>query len=149
MTYGFRLDHNTFSPQVQDAHISAGVSEFKPFVRYISAYEQDTSGLTSVIDRVEEVTVGLDSHFSKYWLFHIDHTQGFQPDPGPRTSSVSLNYIDECFVFGVTVSHDDTNRADISSGTSAVFHIFLKDVGGVHTDSQTGANFPAEFRQTQ
>jgi hypothetical protein len=46
------------------------------------------------------------------------------------------------------VSHDDTNRIDISSGTSVALHFFLKNLGGIHTDSVSGISFPTEFRQT-
>jgi hypothetical protein len=59
-----------------------------------------------------------------------------------------LSYVDECLGFGMNVGHDDTNRVDISSGTSVSFHLFLKNLGGMHTDSVGGVNFPAEFRQT-
>jgi LPS-assembly protein len=144
LNYGARLDHNSFNPQRQDARLSFGVPEFRPSLQYISAFQTETTG---IVDQVKEATLGFSSNFTKYWTFTASHTQAFQPDPGPRTSAATLTYNDECFIIGVTVSHNDTDRADVSSGTSATFHFYLKNVGGVHTDSFTRAQFPAEFRQ--
>jgi len=144
LNYGFRLDHSTLTPQSQDASLSVGAPIFRPYLRYISAYQTDTTG---VIDEVEEATVGFDSKFQKYWTLSGAHTQAFQPQPGPRRTNLTLSYADECFIFGITAAHDDTQRADIGSGTSIVFHFFLKNLGGIHTDSGGNATFPAEFRQ--
>ncbi len=146
LNYGFRLDHDTLAAQRQDALLSVGAPVFRPYIRYISAYQTETTG---TVANVEQATIGFDSRFAKYWLLHGDHTRSFKPQPGPRSSALTFGYIDECLVFGVTVSHNDTERADLSAGTSAVFHLYLKNLGGVHTDSFTDAQFPAEFRQTR
>jgi len=135
------------APQRQDARLSAGSSLFRPYLRYISARQTETTGL---VDTVEQATLGFDSHFAKYWGVSGSHTQAFSPQPGPRTSTVSFSYTDECLIFGVEASRNDNEeRADISTGTSVVFHLMLKNFGGVKSDSFTGANFPAEFRQTE
>jgi LPS-assembly protein len=144
--YGFRLAQSDFSPQRQDAYVSAGVPIFRPSVRYIEAYQIDPT--TNLIELGQQVVLGFSSHFAKYWTFNIAHTQAFDPDPGPRTSSLNMTYVDECLAYGMTLSKDDTNRADISSGTSATFHLYLKNLGGFATDSASGIQFPTEFRQT-
>lgn len=142
--YGFRLNQKTFSPERQDAVVSLGRPLFRPYARYISARQTQTSGLQNV---VEEATLGFSSTFASYWTLAGSHTQAFQPQPGSRGTNLSLNYADECFVFGVGANHDDTQRADISSGTSIIFHFFLKNVGGVHTDGTTAGNFNPQFRK--
>ncbi len=124
--------------------LSVGAPIFRPFALYISDYQTETTG---IIDQDKEAQFGFDSHFLKYWGLHLDHTQAFSPDPGPRNSDLMLSYTDECFIFGVTAQHNQVSRADVSSGTSVVFHFYLKNVGGLHTDSSTQTNFPAEFRQ--
>jgi len=144
MNYGFRLDHKTLKPERQDAMVSAGAPVFQPFVRYISAYQTETTG---IVDQVEEATVGFSSTFAKYWTLSGSHTQAFQPEPGPRGTGLMLTYADECFIFGIAATHDDTNRADISSGTSVVFHFFLKNLGGIHTDSTGSGAFATQFRE--
>jgi LPS-assembly protein len=144
--YGFRLAKSDFSPQRQDAFISVGAPIFRPSARYIQAYKLDTA--TNAYSEVRQVTLGLSSNFTKYWTFSGSHTQSFDPQPGPRDSSIALTYVDECFAFGIGLTHDETNRADISSGTSVAFHFYLKNLGGLHTDSVSGIAFPEEFRQT-
>jgi LPS-assembly protein len=143
--YGFRLDHKSGVPQEQDAHVSFGVPEFRPSLRYISAYETDTTGL---VDAVKEGTFGFSSTFDKYYTFTASQIQAFNPDPGPRTTLASINYVDECFVFGVTFRQDYTTRLDVNSGTSVEFHFYLKNVGGLHTDSFTSPIYATQFRQT-
>jgi LPS-assembly protein len=146
VNYGFRLAQNDFSPQRQDALVSVGKPVFHHYIRYIEAYETDTD--TGLIDKVRQATLGFSSAVTKFWTLSGAHTQAFDPQPGPRDSSLTLSYVDECFAFGVTASHDDTNRLDISSGTSVSFHIYLKNLGGTNTDSTSSVSFPANFRQT-
>ena len=144
--YGFRLDHTTLTPQRQDALLSVGAPIFRPQVRYLSGYVTDTLG--KVVNN-EEINFGFSSSFAKYWQVTGAHTQAFSPQPGPRTSSVGVSYTDECYIFSLGVSHDNTNRIDIQSGTSVMFHMFLRNVGGLHTDSftPTESSFPTQFRQ--
>ncbi|MDR3425777.1 MAG: LPS assembly protein LptD [Alphaproteobacteria bacterium] len=144
--YGFRLAESDLSPQRQDALLSVGAPVFRPSARYIEAYETDAT--TGLIDQVKQITLGLSSTFAKYWTVTGSHTQAFDPQPGPRYSNIQLIYVDECFAFGVNLSRDDTNRVDISSGTSVAFHFYLKNLGGMHTDSVSSVMFPAAFRQT-
>ncbi len=147
LNYGFRLAQENLSFERQDASMSIGEPVFKPTLRYIQAYQRDAA--TNLYNQVRQVTFGLTSNFTKYWTFTGSHTHSFDPQPGPRESSVALTYVDECFAFGVGVTHNETNRADISSGTSVAFHFYLKDLGGLHTDSVSNITFPAEFRQTE
>ena len=143
LNYGARLDHNNFTPRRQDAVLAMGTAIFRPNVRYISAYQTETSG---IVDKVEEATFGFSSTFAKYWTLSGGHTQAFQPQPGARTTSLSFTYNDECFIFGVTASHDDTSRADINAGTSVMFHFYLRNLGGIHTDSTAMGTFATQYR---
>jgi len=144
--YNFRFSHHDLSPEAQDAHLSFGPAVFRPSLRYVLAYQTETTG---VVDTIEEGIVGFSSTFAKYWTLVASHTQGFQPQPGPRQTSVALNYGDECFMSGVTVQRSDINRFDIKPGTSFLFHIYLKNVGGAHTDSMGPLSFSPQFRQTE
>jgi LPS-assembly protein len=145
--YGFRLAQSDLSPQRQDALVSFGVDAFRPSIGYLEAFEDNTA--TGTIDQVRQITVGFTSKFAKYWTFSGSHLQAFDPQPGPRNSSVTLNYVDECFATGVTVANNETNRIDLSSGTSVVFHVFLRNLGGTGTDSTSNVSFPTQFRQVE
>jgi LPS-assembly protein len=144
--YGFRLSQKDLAPERQDAYLSVGAPVFRPSVRFIQAYQLDST--TNAYNQVRQITFGFSSAFAKYWALTGSHTQSFNPQPGPRDSSLALTYNDECFAFGINLTHDNTNRADISSGTSVAFHFYFKNLGGLHTDSGSGISFPAEFRQT-
>ncbi len=148
--YGFRLSEQDFSPQQQDATLSFGTPLFKPTINYIEAYEDNntTTTTSSFVGEVQQMTISLSSTFKKYWTLSGSHVQSFEPQPGPRSDGISLSYVDECFGAGINLSHDDTDRVDISSGTSVSFHFFLKNLGGIHTDSTGSQQFPSTFRQT-
>ena len=144
--YGFRLAQGDLSPQRQDALVSFGAPIFRPSIRYIEAYE--TNPTTNLIDQVRQITFSFSSNFTKYWTLTGSHVQAFDPQPGPRSTGLALTYADECFAFGIDVNRNDLIRADVSSGTSVAFHLYLKNLGGMHTDSSSEVSFPAEFRQT-
>ncbi len=144
LNYGGRFDHSSFASQRQDAVLSVGTPIFRPYARYISAYQTETTG---IVDQVRQATFGFDSHFARYWGIHLDHTQAFDPQPGPRNSNLTVSYTDECFIFGITAQHTEVNRADINSGTSVVFHLYLKNIGGVHTDTAGSTNFASQFAE--
>ena len=145
VNYGFRLNHNTLDPQRQYALASIGNRIFRPYARYSSGYSLGTNG---IIEKIDDATAGFDWHFAKYWSLHAEHTHGFDPGPGPRSTNVTLGYGDECFVAAISAAQNDTQRVGVSSGTSVFFHIFLKNLGGFHTDGTTAVNFPTQFRQT-
>ncbi|MDE2029928.1 MAG: LPS assembly protein LptD [Alphaproteobacteria bacterium] len=144
--YGFRYSEKNFAAQRQDVLVSGGVPAFRPSVNYIQAYQADPT--TNLTDLVRQITFGFSSKLTKYWTLMVSHTQAFDPQPGPRTSSLGISYIDECFAYGIELSHDNTSRVDINSGTSVTFHFYMKNLGGLNTDSVGGITFPKEFRQT-
>ena len=144
--YGFRLAQGDFAPQRQDALVSFGEPIFRPSLRYIEAYETNTT--TNLVDQVRQVTISFSSNFTKYWTLSGSHVHAFDPQPGSRSTGLALTYVDECVAFGVNVNRNDMTRADVSSGTSVAFHLYLKNLGGMHTDSSSNITFPAEFRQT-
>jgi LPS-assembly protein len=160
--YGFRLDQSNLSPERQDALLSVGEPIFRPFIHYISGYVYDTTNITSTtpgyftgdagtLTDSKEVIIGFDSHFDKYYGLHIDHTQVFAPQPGPRSTTAILSYTDECYIFAVSLTQDDLTGVNVSTGTSVMFHMFFKNVGGVHSDAYSPAHdaYPTEFRETE
>jgi len=144
LNYGFRLDRKSLSPQQQYAALSVGAPVFRPYVNYTSGFSFGSNG---VFQKIDNGTVGFTSTFAKYWNLRIEHAQGFDPDPGPRTSDASLAYSDECFNYSLTVSQSDTQNVGINSGTSVLFHFFLRNIGGLETDGATAGSFPTNLRK--
>jgi len=127
-TYGFRLSKNDFDFTRQLATVSAGPAIFRPSVRYLLT--QETEATTNTVEPLEEGSIGFSSAFAKYWSLTAAHTQAFQPDPGARSTSFGVTYKDECFESSITAEHNNTSRTDIESGTSVMFRLFLKNIGG-------------------
>jgi len=145
LNYGFRLNHVTLSPEREYALLSVGQPIFRPFARYSSGY---SLGTNNTIENIDDATFGFDSHFAKYWLLHVDHTQGFDPDPGARSSNLTVSYTDECYIASITLNQNDTQQiGGINSGTSVFFHVFLRNLGGFNTDGTTSVSYPSQFRQ--
>ena len=142
--YGFRFSHQDLSPEAEDAHVSFGTSVFRPSLRYVLAYQTETTG---VVGTTEELIPAFSSVFAKYWTLAGSYTHAFKPEPGPRQVALGLSYADECFNSGITLQRDYTDRFDVKSGTSVLFHVYLKNLGGTHTDSAM-PTFPTKFRQT-
>lgn len=130
--YGFRLDQHNMDFARQELQASAGADVFRPYVSYLSNEQTDSS--TNTEEQVEEITVGLVSRFANYWTLSAAHKQAITPAPGPRSTSVSLTYQDECFTTGVTAKQDHTDRLDIQAGQSILFRFYLKNIGGLSTE---------------
>ncbi len=133
--YGFRLDGETFAFQRQELRGSAGVPEFRPSIVFLSARQTQADGVSGT---VKEITFGITSTPVKYWSISASHRRALEPSPGPRLTVLGVIYEDECFRFGVTGQRDHTNRKDISSGDSVMFHFYMKNIGGLQTDQISG-----------
>ena len=147
VNYGFRFDQANLSPQRQDVLLGVGAPVFRPSVRYLETYQTDPT--TNLVDLVRQATLGLSSTFATYWSFTGNYIQSFDPQPGPRLTTLNLLYADECFAFGLGAARTYTTRVGVNPGTTVGFHFYLKNLGGIHTDTATNITYPAEFRQTE
>jgi LPS-assembly protein len=138
MSYGARISKDNGRLERQEGESSIGTPIFRPFINYLSVVQADP--LTSTRN-VEEGTIGFNSRFAKYWTITASQQQAFQPDPGPRTSTFGFAYGDECFQAGLSGEYDNTNRQDLQSGLTVMFHFYLKNIGGFQTDSVTNTQF--------
>lgn len=138
-SYGFRLDRQKLNFQRQEAQVSAGIPLFRPYVNYVSVNQ--TEATTGIMTHVEEALIGFNSTFAKYYSLYGAHRQAFLPQPGPRDTYAGVSYQDECFQLGLTVQRMISDREDIRTGTSVMFHFYLKNIGGLHTDSVSSGTF--------
>lgn len=136
--YGFRLDRDSYKLRRQELQSSAGAPIFRPFVRYLSVDQTEVN--TGLLQTVEEVTAGFSSTFLDYWTLNFSHKQALQPLAGSRETSAALTYQDECAKFGLTLSRDNTNRADLKGGTSVLFTFYLRNIGGIDNVSSKSAS---------
>lgn len=133
--YGFRLSEVDLHPRRSEANVAIGESWFRPYGQYLSVDGVDSSNNPAVIS---EVTYGFTSQLTKYWSIAAHQTRALRLDPGPRSSAATLTYKDECATIGLTVNRDQTNRTDVSKGTSFVLSVYLRNLGGVNANGDAG-----------
>lgn len=132
INYGVMLAKNDFAMERQEVRGNFGIPEFRPFFTYISTKRTLVNGAYTPL---EEIYGGISSTFAKYYNIIIAQDRAIKPDAGERMTSISANYRDECFLFGITGQRNKTSRADLVSGDSIMFHFYLRNIGGLQTDS--------------
>jgi LPS-assembly protein len=132
LSYGVRLDKDDFDFTKQDVMGSIGHQYFRPNARYL--FLKQTNATTLEKQFLEEITFGFTSQFAQYWTLSASHTRAMQPEPGPRDISLSLLYKDECLTTGVTASRTYTSRLDVEPGSTILFNLYLRNIGGFATD---------------
>ncbi len=130
--YGFRVSPDDLSFSRQQFSTSAGPKVFRPSLRYLFSRETETQ--TTAVEKLEEGALGFTSSFAKFWSFAAYHSHAFQPAPGPRSTSLSVSYKDECFEATLSGVREHTVRTDVESGTSVIFRFFMKNIGGWGSD---------------
>ncbi|NDE90164.1 MAG: LPS-assembly protein LptD [Alphaproteobacteria bacterium] len=129
MNYTFRLDKDLSTSRRHEVSTNFGIWEFRP--RFTYTYS-DPAVVAGIINRVEELKFGFTSNFAKFWAFNFDQTNDLRPGTdGPRVTTVSLGYMDECFTSLLSFSRDHTVRTDVQSGDTFYFRVLFKHLGGI------------------
>lgn len=133
LDYQFRLDKDKLKSHKHEVSTNFGVPEFRP--RFTYTYSDPTIFVPGVSNRIEELRFGFSSSFAEFWTFSFDQTRDLRPTTdGPRVSSASLSYIDECLTASLSFTRDHTVRTGVQSGDTYFFRIYFKNLGGI--DSQ-------------
>jgi LPS-assembly protein len=132
-----RLNQETFEPRMVQLDAFAGVPEFRPIVQYFAAdgfdgVDQETT--------LAEITYGFSTNFMPYWTFATSQRRSLRGDSGPRATSFALQYGDECTTAELRLNQDKVSRPDLSSGTSFVVTLYLRNLGGIKTDAISAVN---------
>lgn len=128
-SYGFRISKEDSSFARQQFVVSAGKPVFRPMARYLFSRETEASTLTGN-EKLEEAAFGFNSAFAHYWSLSAYHNQAFQPQPGARSTTLTILYKDECFEASLSGQRKYTYRTDVKAGTSVMFRFYLKNIGG-------------------
>lgn len=130
MDYFFRLDKDGLNFRKHDVVADFGILEFRPRFRYTNI--DPPAIVPGGIGRVEELIFGFSSRFADYWTFSAQQTRDLRPaTAGPRTSTATLSYVDECFTSSFSFVRDHTVRTGVKSGDTFLFRIFFKNLGGI------------------
>lgn len=129
-SYNFRLNKDTFQPRYSEFGGFIGEAWFRPTVQYLAVDGLDANNNQSTIS---EITYGFSTNFMPYWTFAASQRRALKSDAGPRNTGASLTYRDECTTVGLTVNHDDVTRPDLSSGTTFMITVYLRNLGGLQS----------------
>ncbi len=136
--YGFRLDNETLEPERHTIRSTIGVPLFRFGVDYNFIENQVDPNQTARDDR-EFATVAVSSQLTEDWRVWASHDHTFNPDAGPRKTSLNLTYQDECFTFEARASRDYTSIPGVSDGVSVFFRLVFKNLGEVTSPSLSPA----------
>ncbi len=130
MDYNVRMDKDLATSRRHEVYTSFGVPEFRP--RFTYTYSDPAIFVPGISNRVEELKFGFTSAFTQFWTFNFDQTNDLRPGTsGPRTTSASITYNDECFTSYFSFTRDHTVRTGVSSGDTFYFRILFKHLGGI------------------
>lgn len=136
-SYNFRLNKDSFQPRYSEFNGFIGEAWFRPTVQYLAVDGLDANNNQSTIS---EITYGFSTNFMPYWTFAAAQRRALKSDAGPRNTGASLTYRDECTTVGLSVNHDDVTRPDLSSGTTFMITVYLRNLGGLQSGGiSTGA----------
>ncbi|HYG85788.1 MAG TPA: LPS assembly protein LptD [Azospirillum sp.] len=129
LNYGFRLDQDTLRPRRHSVTGVAGVPAFTVSTAY-TFLDQTIDPFAVSRNKLEQVSVGINSRFSPRWSVGLTHIQSLRPDPGPRAALGVLTYQDECFTFQTIARRDFTTVVgDVESGSTLYFRLVFKNLG--------------------
>lgn len=144
-SYNFRLNKDTFQPRYSEFNGFVGEAWFRPTVQYLAVDGLDANNNQSTIS---EITYGFSTNFMPYWTFAASQRRALKSDAGPRNTGASLTYRDECTTVGLSVNHDDVTRPDLSSGTTFMITVYLRNLGGLQSGGISAGSGGSSSRQT-
>jgi LPS-assembly protein len=141
--YNMRVDQASLQPRQHDINMSVGDTPLRFQANYLFLDEQ--TGILGGQSR-EEMAGALVYAFTDYWNAFVAQSRSFKPVALPLTTSLGINYVDECFNFGITATRDHTVRTGVQSGDTVYLRLLLKNLGGISTPSDAGNVFYREQR---
>ncbi|QJE74790.1 LPS-assembly protein LptD [Aerophototrophica crusticola] len=140
LSYSFRLDSDTLAQRRHEAYVSAGPAEFRVNASYLYLDRLTLERGTASQNR-EELTVGVNSSFSRYWSAGVSHRRDLAENGGPIATGLVLTYQDECLTFQLVGERDFTQRSGIDSGDRVFFRLVFKNLGEFLSPSISGNVF--------
>lgn len=127
--YSGRFDHATFAPRVHDLSTDVGNNRLRVSASYLY---QDKSQIQGV-PAVRELSYSVSSQLTDYWRVQASQSRSFATTGGGLLdTSGSVIYEDECFIFALTLSDNNTSSSpDSPGGVSFVATLVFKGLGAV------------------
>jgi len=136
--YRFRLDQKTFNSRIGEVGGSVGpaIAKLSGTYLFISRH----AGTLENRD-ISQANITLSSQFTKHWSFFANVIKNFQKltpaekllnvnnHHGILSQGVGLNYRDDCFGLGVSVTRQYYKSVDVEPATIVAVSLWLKNLG--------------------
>ncbi|TCS60116.1 LPS-assembly protein LptD [Varunaivibrio sulfuroxidans] len=131
LLYRTRIDKKTHAISRNEVRISAGTPAFNISSNYIYFPKQADSEYNGR----KELSLNIKSQLSRYWRGSVSGVRDLQTGGGMRSTSLSLAYEDECFVFKTDVQRTYYQDREIQPSDAFVFEIVFKTLGSVRANT--------------
>lgn len=142
--YRFRLDHDDLSMRRQEASVSAGPSNLRVDLSYVSI--APIPGITTPTSGVpvsgDQIGVGLNAQLTRYWSFALNDTRNVAGGGGATINSgATLTYRDDCFAVVTALTQSGISIGDVHPGVSLLVTFVFKNLGeiGARPFSESGS----------
>ncbi|MCF8479398.1 MAG: LPS assembly protein LptD [Rhodospirillum sp.] len=126
-SYGTQLDADTFEPTRHELTASTGTSLLSGSLTYLYAKQTATTTGDSIAER-NQISGSLGTRFARYWSATGSHTYSINLNE-PVSTSLTLNYEDECIRVQTLFTRDHTEKFGEEAGTSFLVNLSLKTLG--------------------
>ncbi len=129
LNYRVQLEHDNFKAKKHELNAKAAMGRFTAHTRYLLA---DAVEGTNITESREQLLLGGGYRINDDWRVRAAALRDFgDDDPGLRSASAELSYIDECFTFSLSGIRDLSNDSTGSSETKFLARIGLKNIGEI------------------
>ena len=126
LDYYSLLDKDNLTDKKHEAYFSFGPEKFRLMGSYLYSKEGTVSATG---ENLHELKAGFSSKMSEYWRLSGKSTSSLGAGgDGLLKAALNLEYIDECFSFGLSGERDLTNRKGAQSATTIMFRLGLKNL---------------------
>jgi len=145
--YRFRIDHRSFNSRIGETGGSIGpaIANLKGTYLYISRhagtpenrnFSQANLTFTSQFTKHWSLTATLTKNFQK--LTRAEKEQKIKNHHGILSEGIGLNYLDDCFGAGLSITKQNYKSADLRPATVYALSFWLKNIGNFGTSVNPG-----------
>ncbi len=127
IVHSFRLDKSNFSFRRNEIDAVVGTKKWQLSLGYSNLNRG--IAIEDLADS-EEIRAAGKVKLSRYWSMAGSTIYDIKENFSPIRNSFGVTYEDECFVFGLTWRKNYTSDRDFRRGTTFMFNIALKTLGG-------------------
>ena len=130
LDYSFQLNNKTFASERQEGQMAIIQPGYEAGVSYLSAAAIEGTGLTQ---NREQIGLNVAKRLNETWSTAVSTRNDLSGDAGLLNAGLALQYRNECFRATLRGERDLTSHALGGGGSSVLFSIGLRNLGGYST----------------